>query len=769
MTLKKKKNTKQQDSRKNDSHKKNITKKSSSEKKTIKKQVITTKKSRQKENKSVKNSLSKKENQGEKKRKKKVKLPIVKKSLTTARFKKNTLKTPYLTVALFISILAVLIIFFILIFQSGGRKNLPTPPIAHHLSVIDNPEIFFKVKNSLMQNLPTTDGSPTECLGSLSLTEKLHKEVVAHNKFLIILKRGKLFVTNTSNNKFIGSIEISPYPDKEKDAIIYNDIFLKDNKILVTGYRTQTKSVEITTFKINTYGLITRGSAYNLPSSNCNFGSTFDNGNLFIYSTTKLTAETTLPELRLLNEWDAKLRKFTKRTIENSKLFYDNASLLDNPIFHTLTKCTVGNNSPILNCQQLTLLADATLNNYWDNNILYLWTTKSPKNITPSRVVPNSKLHQIDLNNMRIEMVQVEGLPISRHNITLNDTTLSSTIYQNAVTAPAWHTNFKSNKIAHFTMDLNEFKQSGKFINDADSYNLTLESFDNVKKNIEVVADPKRPLVTTDTESSTIQIYNPDRKSFFVDGKILHAKKIPTEAKILTLYSQGNSIIAQTIDTNSGITSAPLILKNNHATISSIESSVFLIDDKIFISTTIFEDNPENGSLYLILLSNNNLSKLYQIIFNKINQRISDGCQNDCQDSWKKSAHYFSFGNTSKLIYATVGSKLKKLVLNNTNNTVRLVRTIDYTYKPAPPKPKRPTARIPGGAKVVNGKYVCKKKKGYVGKSKKNNKGYLHLDMECCLDPDEYPNPWCTYRPGELGVTKLHYKDYHGKKKIKKH
>lgn len=64
---------------------------------------------------------------------------------------------------------------------------------------------------------------------------------------------------------------------------------------------------------------------------------------------------------------------------------------------------------------------------------------------------------------------------------------------------------------------------------------------------------------------------------------------------------------------------------------------------------------------------------------------------------------------------------------------------------PKPPAPKKPriTAPMPVAAKLVNGRLVCAKKNDKPRKSKQN-KGH-HLDMECCLDPDEDPNPHCTY------------------------
>lgn len=43
-----------------------------------------------------------------------------------------------------------------------------------------------------------------------------------------------------------------------------------------------------------------------------------------------------------------------------------------------------------------------------------------------------------------------------------------------------------------------------------------------------------------------------------------------------------------------------------------------------------------------------------------------------------------------------------------------------------------------------NGKLVCWKKNDKPHKSNKNP--YGDVDMQCCLDPDEVPNPWCTYK-----------------------
>lgn len=59
------------------------------------------------------------------------------------------------------------------------------------------------------------------------------------------------------------------------------------------------------------------------------------------------------------------------------------------------------------------------------------------------------------------------------------------------------------------------------------------------------------------------------------------------------------------------------------------------------------------------------------------------------------------------------------------------------------------SARMPASFAVVGGRRVCEKKNDKPAKSKKG-KG-KHMDMECCLDPDEYPNPNCYYSPEKYG------------------
>lgn len=101
-----------------------------------------------------------------------------------------------------------------------------------------------------------------------------------------------------------------------------------------------------------------------------------------------------------------------------------------------------------------------------------------------------------------------------------------------------------------------------------------------------------------------------------------------------------------------------------------------------------------------------------------------------------------------------VSMDLEKKAINNfpeffsvasSFNLINIVRP-----KPVPPKP-RITAPKPLAAtkRDAQGRMVCAKKNDKPGKSNKGKS--KHLDMECCLDPDEYPNPWCYYPPEKYG------------------
>lgn len=51
--------------------------------------------------------------------------------------------------------------------------------------------------------------------------------------------------------------------------------------------------------------------------------------------------------------------------------------------------------------------------------------------------------------------------------------------------------------------------------------------------------------------------------------------------------------------------------------------------------------------------------------------------------------------------------------------------------------------------KDAYGRLVCEKRNDRIGISTQDKP--VHIDMECCLDPDEIPNPYCYYSRERYG------------------
>ncbi len=94
----------------------------------------------------------------------------------------------------------------------------------------------------------------------------------------------------------------------------------------------------------------------------------------------------------------------------------------------------------------------------------------------------------------------------------------------------------------------------------------------------------------------------------------------------------------------------------------------------------------------------------------------------------------------------------RKLIEQNSPQFLATAATFNLTEIVRPKVPVKPkiTAPKPVSYRIDSqGRMVCAKKNDKPSKSKKD-KG-KHLDMECCLDPDEYPNPWCYYPVDKYG------------------
>jgi hypothetical protein len=692
-------------------------------------------------------------------RKKEVK---IKKSF---RKKKPLVKDSYLWWLLFGS---VFIVVGIILFKHPETVKQLKKPSPQQLQTIQNEEQFLRIKDALLTNTELNDKTKGVDHSQIKFFNRTPQRTVSlmNNKYLAILKRGKIFIVNSVTNKYTSKLEISPIPKQEKEAVFYNNIFNQGDILLVSGYRQATSSLEIVSFKITPGGILTRGETYDIPSKNYINNSILLGDKLFIYTTRKLLT-TTFDDTSVINSWDKKTNKFITNNVNRSKIFFNNNNLAEAPLLHTFTICRLREKS-LIDCRQKHLMDDEINSGYINNKNIYFWITQELLKDNPQRIVPNSRLYNLSLLDDSLEMVQVEGSPLNDTALKVEKNEIKTPIYQNNNLPAVWHQRFTNRKMALSKFPLDSFKKNGNLLIDKDEYVLLADNFENDDNIHFINFDKNVAKINLKTAKITILYENGQKKDIFLDENILLIKKILDTNNLFLLSEKNNTISAKVLDTKNITMTKPLVLMENiknKETVLGDELNSFNSNDNLLISIPVI-NNINSGNVFLLSLKNDNLEKIYTLPFKKTYQSLRDNCQNDCQQDWKNLVNFFPTANSQK-IYALTGSYLKLFYWNKLGK-LHLTKTVNYTVKPAPPKPKHAAARVPVGAKVVNGKYVCKKKHDYVGKSKSNNKGYLHLDMECCLDPDEYPNPWCTYRPGELGVTKLHFADYHGKVKRKK-
>jgi len=663
---------------------------------------------------------------------------------------------------------SVLIVVGIILFKHPETVKQFKKPTPQQLQIVQNEEQFLKIKNALLSNIKPSDRINKTNHSQIKFLNRTPQRTVSlmNDKYLAILKRGKIFIINSATNKYTSKLEISPIPKQEKEAVFYDSLFNQGNILLVSGYRQATNSLEIVSFKITPGGILTRGETYDIPSANHINNSILLDGKLFIYTTRELLT-TTFNDSSIINIWNKKTNKFIADNINRSKIFFNNNNLAEAPLLHTFTTCQLKEES-LINCQQQHLMDDKINSGYINDKNVYFWITQELLKDNPQRIVPNSRLYNLSLLNNSLQMVQVEGTPLDNTTMEVRKNKVKTPIYQNNNLPPVWHQKFTNRKIALGEFSLDSFKKDGALFIDKDAYTLLVDNFEN-DSNIQFI-NFNESIVKTNLKTSKITIFheNAQKKDLALDENILLTKKILDTNNLLLLSEKNNAISARVIDTKNITMTEPLVLiKNikNKETILGDELNSFNSNDNLLISIPI-TNNIDTGNIFLLSLKDTTLKKIYTLPFKKTYQNLRDNCQNNCQQDWKSLAIFFPVANGQK-IYALTGSYLKLFYWNKLGK-LQSTKTVNYTVKPAPPKPKHAAAMIPIGAKVVNGRYVCKKKHDYVGKSKRNNKGYLHLDMECCLDPDEYPNPWCTYRPGELNVTKLRFANYHGRVKRKK-
>jgi hypothetical protein len=143
--------------------------------------------------------------------------------------------------------------------------------------------------------------------------------------------------------------------------------------------------------------------------------------------------------------------------------------------------------------------------------------------------------------------------------------------------------------------------------------------------------------------------------------------------------------------------------------------------------------------------------------FAVVYRSLQEGMKNASPETQKPERLFSRIPNQCLPICNQPPVRVSKVAISTKKTSVRVAvkKVVPDTVRLAslPKHPKNPNSirisivdapEFASPVKLVGGRGTCIKKKDKGRKSTQNSKG--HIDRECCLDPDEIPNPRCLYK-----------------------
>ncbi len=615
----------------------------------------------------------------------------------------------------------------------------------------------------------------------LKVKEEFFKNnVVNFEKFTVILRRGRLFVIETAKMKHLAKYDVSPtalVDANNKTDVVYDELLIDGNLLVVSGYRKSKKAQEFEVFTINEKGVIERKSSHFLAMTRKNGELKFENGEITIRFSSHLfvNGKTILPKIDRWIEGES----FVPKKIMDKTDIQAPVKMIFDPMLHSKVSCQVLETFEF-DCSGSAVI-ESPMHSYYisDKNNLYFWVSEQnfwKSNTKRDSYFPVSFVYRLTPEN-NLKVMPVLGDPIGARAFSEKENgDLMVFVDSRGAQTPSFGSNKKANlrKIGYLKITDKNFSEQiraerNNFANLSMSRRVAFDGMisgdyfafkgSSNKVYLQKVGSKKK--------SSRVSLNHSIESLEALEGGFLAIGKNnqgdlafswidPQKAKVKDVF-----YINKTEGSEKEVLEYP-----GNMFVGLVEREGFVPQKVIgFPVLRIVRQEETQGSAktevaeirFLKIGADGKFEELEMMGVNRGSSKQNDLCKISCHENWYNNPHVYKLNGS---IYNILGYELIKAELNSQEKFTETKR-VNYFAKPIPPKP-RITAPKPHGAKKVNGKYVCAKKNDKPKKSSKNPEG--HLDMECCLDPDEYPNPWCTYKPGELSVTKYRYENYKGKK-----
>jgi Beta propeller domain len=285
-------------------------------------------------------------------------------------------------------------------------------------------EAMLSTDLSLSSNMaaPAPPASKTDSAGQPSITNVQHAGVdegdivKLHGKYLVVLRRGRLFTISMQDEGLIPVSSINAYgPDIDPSGSWYDEMMIYDDTIAVVGYSYERGGTEVGLFTITPEGKLSYRSTYHLRSndyySSRNYASRLIGSKLIFYSPLYLyTGSDPLYGMPAIRKWhkganDGEFRRInTASDVYRPNYAFD--SMTDTAL-HTVTICDLASHE--FNCKATSVVGPMGRVFYVSPTAVYVWCTDWQRHGTG-----RSLLYRMPLDGGGPTALEVQGSPVDQ-------------------------------------------------------------------------------------------------------------------------------------------------------------------------------------------------------------------------------------------------------------------------------------------------------------------------------------------------------------------
>lgn len=319
-------------------------------------------------------------------------------------------------------------------------------------------------------------GSPDDAITNVQTQGVDEGDIVKkQGDYLIVLRRGRLFVLDTGGDRLRAVSSIDAYaPGSDPSDTWFDEMLVADGTVVVIGYSYDRGGTEIGLFDLRADGGLRHRATYQLRSSDYyssrNYASRLIGKTLVFYAPMSLEDyEADRPDARLpaLRQWRRGATPADFRRILPATAVYAAPGPLDpdDLALHAVTRCELG--GPRMRCRSSAVLGADSRVFYVSEDAVYVWTARDPDPARPGR--PNAAVLRIPLDGRAPSALRASGSPVDQMSFLQRDGWLNVLVGNDAEGEAMWAAHTGAGDLALLRVRLGEFGD-GRGIARRDAY-----------------------------------------------------------------------------------------------------------------------------------------------------------------------------------------------------------------------------------------------------------------------------------------------------------